>query len=199
MAKFLTPESLSLISVIISVIALSVSLLTAWFTIFHRGALRSTRPSLIVFKYETGGTSQPLAKIFLRTLLFSTGKRGRVIESLFLRVRESGRFEEFSFWGHGDKDLVRGSGLFVGENGFVTNHHFTPIRNMHYQFVVGTYDLELVAKLMNRNHLVSLLRIVLDLPAGAFDPHLVSHDTAVWFNWSPEQKRYVASIERRDT
>jgi hypothetical protein len=118
-------------------VALFVSLFTAWFTIFHRGTLQSTQPSLIVFKYEPGRNSRPLAKIFLRTLLFSTGKRGRVIESLFLRVKDRGRLEEFSFWGHGEKDLMRGSGLFVGENGIVTNHHFNPIRNMNYEFVMG--------------------------------------------------------------
>ncbi|WP_421521878.1 hypothetical protein [Ochrobactrum quorumnocens] len=69
----------------------------------------------------------PQTKIFLRVLLFSTGKHGRVGESLFLRVREGEHQTEFSFWGMGDKDLVRGSGLFVSETGTVTNHHFNPL------------------------------------------------------------------------
>jgi hypothetical protein len=120
-----------------------------------------------------------LAKIFLRTLLFSTGKRGRVIESLFLRVKDRGRLEEFSFWGYGEKDLVRGSGLFVGENGIVTNHHFNPIRNMNYEFVMGNYELELIAKLMNRSRLVTLWKIALDVPDGAFDHRFVLPDVAV--------------------
>jgi hypothetical protein len=50
-----------------------------------------------------------------------------VIESLFLRVGGGARSEEFSFWGYGDKDLVRGSGIFVPETGVVTNHHFNPL------------------------------------------------------------------------
>ena len=87
------------ISPVVSVIALCVSLFTAWFTILRRGTVRSTRPSFIAFRYDFVGKSQPQAKIFLRTLLFSTGKRGLVIESLFLRVREGARFEEFSLLG----------------------------------------------------------------------------------------------------
>ena len=185
---------MGILPTIISVLALCVSLFTAWFTILRRGTVRSTRPSFVAFRYDFVGKPHPQAKIFLRTLLFSTGKRGLVIESLFLRVREWARSDEFSFWGHGDKGLVRGSGLFVGENGVVTNHHFNSINSeMLFPFTPGTYDLELVAKLVNRNRLVPLSRIVLNLPTGAFDSH-ISPDTAVYFNCSPEEKRYVTSI-----
>jgi len=175
--KFLVPEYFSLRSLIVSMTALGVSLITAWFNLFHRGKLLATRPSLIALTYESRGKPQPLAKIFLRTLLCSTGKRGRVIESLFLRVKDRARNEEFSFWGYGDKDLVRGSGLFVGENGIVTNHHFNPISDMSYQFITGKYELELVAKIINRSHHLSLLKITLDVPEGAFDPRLTSPNT----------------------
>jgi len=116
-----------MISQIVSIIALFVSLFTAWFTIFRRGRVRSTQPSFVAFRYDFVGQQRPLAKIFLRTMLFSTGKRGWVIETLFLRVREGSRQEEFSFWGHGDKELVRGSGMFVHESGVVTNHHSNPL------------------------------------------------------------------------
>jgi len=37
----------------------------------------------------------------------------------------------------------------------------------------------------------------LNLPNGAFDSQ-ISADTAVYFNGSPEGRRYLASIERRD-
>jgi hypothetical protein len=50
-----------------------------------------------------------------------------------------------------------------------------------FAFTPGVYDLELVAKLVNRNRLVPLSRVVLDLPTGAFDSH-ISPDTAVYFN-----------------
>jgi hypothetical protein len=193
------------VSPVVSVIALAVSLFTLWFSILRRGTARSTHPSFIAFRYDSGR-----AKIFLRTLLFSTGKRGLVIESLFLRVREGTRSEEFSFWGYGDKDLVRGSGLFVGDNGIVTNHHFNPINTEEFfKFTPGTYDLELVAKLIGTASLVKLSRITLSLPSGAFDfaptPPVIhgrgssSTDVTVFFNWSPEQASYIASIEKHVT
>jgi hypothetical protein len=185
------------ISPIVSVVALGVSLFTAWFTIFRRGSVRGTHPSFVAFRYDFVGKELPQAKIFLRTLLFSTGKRGWVVESLFLRVSEGSSSEEFSFWGYGDKELVRGSGMFVPENGIVTNHHFNPLNtDTLFRFSRGTYKLELVAKLVGRQRLVSLWSVAVDIPPGAFDT-TIARETAVFFSWSPEQKRYIASIEKR--
>ena len=185
------------ISPVVSVIALVVSLFTAWFTIFRRGAIRSTHPSFVSFSYDFVGGKAPWAKIFLRSLLFSTGKRGQVVESLFLRVHEGTRTAEFSFWGYGDKDLVRGSGLFIPESGVATNHHFNPInRETAFLFSSGTYTLELVAKLLGRSSLIPLRTITLEMPNSPFGS-TIAHETAVYFNWSPEQSRYIASIEKR--
>jgi hypothetical protein len=185
------------ISPAVSVAALLVSLFTAWFTIFRRGAVRSTHPSFVSFSYDFSLGKQPWAKVFLRTLLFSTGKRGQVVESLFLRVQEGARVAEFSFWGYSDKDLVRGSGLFIPESGVATNHHFNPIsRNPVFLFSPGTYTLELVAKLVGRSSLVSLSTIKLEMPSSPFGS-TIAHEAAVYFNWSAEQGRYVASEEKR--
>lgn len=96
-------------SVAISGVALAVSLFTLWFSILRRGKVCSTHPAFIAIRYDFVGKKFPQAKIFLRSLLYSTGKRGRVVESLFLRVNEGARNAEFSFWGYGDKDLVRGA------------------------------------------------------------------------------------------
>lgn len=185
------------ISPVVSAIALAVSLFTLWFTILRRGTVRSTHPSFIAFRYDFVEKKVPQAKIFFRALLFSTGKRGQVIESLFLRLREGARQSEFSFWGMGDKDLVRGSGLFVPETGVATNHHFNPIDHATlFRFSEGSYSLELVAKLVGREHLVSLWNVTFEMPAGAFDS-TIARETAVFYSWSPEQRCYVASVERR--
>ncbi len=188
---------MEIISPVVSTIALIVSLITAWFTILRRGSVRSTHPSFVALRYDFVDKPVPQAKVFLRTLIFSTGKRGLVIESLFLRVSEGTRFEEFSFWGYGDKDLVRGSGIFVPETGVVTNHHFNPLNTEKlFRFSHGTYRLELVAKLVARERLVSLWIIELDVPAGAYDTS-IARETVVFFNWSPEEQRYVSSVEKR--
>jgi len=185
------------ISPVVSLIALAVSLFTLWFTILRRGTVRSTHPSFVVFRYDFVEKSVPQAKIFFRSLLFSTGKRGQVIENLFLRVREGSRQSEFSFWGYGDKDLVRGSGLFVPETGMATNHHFNPVDSeILFLFSQGSYSLELVAKLVGRERLVSLWDVTLEMPAGVFGS-TIARETAVFYNWSPEQRCYIASIEKR--
>lgn len=130
-------------------------------------------------------------------MLYSTGKRGHAAENLFLRVREGTRQAEFSFWGYSDKELVRGSGLFVPENGVATNHHFNPINTDElFLFSEGTYSLELVAKVAGCDRLSSLWTVSVDMPDGAFCDN-IARATAVFFSWSPEQKCYVASIERR--
>jgi hypothetical protein len=184
-------------SSLLSVIALAVSLFTLWFTAMRRGTVRCTHPSFVAFRYDFIETKVPQAKIFLRALLLSTGKRGQVIESLFLRVREGSRAAEFSFWGLGDKDLVRGSGLFVPETGVATNHHFNPADAANaFRFSGGTYSLELVAKLLGRERLLSLWHIKLEMPADTFDS-TIKRDTAVFFSWSPEQRRYIVSVENR--
>lgn len=185
------------VSPIVASIALAVSLFTLWFTVLRRGTVRSTHPSLIAFRYDLIGTNAPLAKIFLRTLLFSSAKRGQVVESLFLRVQEGSRRAEFSFWGHGDKDLVGGSGMFVPETGVVTNHHFNPLETeTPFLFAGGSYSLELVAKLIGSEKHQSLWRVNVEMPVGAFNTPIV-REKAVLFSWSPEQNRYVSMIEHR--
>jgi hypothetical protein len=189
--------TLSDISPVISALALGVSLFTAWYTILRRGTVRCTHPSFVAFRYDFIDKNVPQAKIFLRALLFSTGKRGRVVESLFLRVREGERSSEFSFWGHGDKELVRGSGLFVPETGVVSNHHFNPIdSDQLFRFSGGSYSLELVAKLVGQETLVSLWRGKLEIPAGTFDS-TIARERAVFFSWSPERRQYIGSVENR--
>ncbi|RWL99700.1 MAG: hypothetical protein EOR68_12775 [Mesorhizobium sp.] len=188
---------LSILSPIVSVIALAVSLFTLWFTVLRRGTVRSTHPAFIAVRYDFVRKAVPQAKIFLRALLFSTGKRGRVVESLFLRVHHQERKTEFSFWGMGDKDLVRGSGLFIPETGIATNHHFNPLHaDELFVFEPEIYSIELVAKLLGRQKLTSLWRIPLQIPDGSFGDD-IAPDTAVFFNWSAETGRYVVSVESR--
>jgi hypothetical protein len=86
----------------ISVLALTVSATIAWFTIFRRGNVKMTRPSFIAFSYDAGPGKVPIAKIFFRTLLYSTGKRGHAIENMFLVVHRGLEKQTFDIWGHGE-------------------------------------------------------------------------------------------------
>jgi len=70
------------LSTMLSVVAIVVSLATAWFALFHRGSVRMTHPSLIALL--NGDEPSPNSpKVFLRTLLYTTGKRGQALEHMF--------------------------------------------------------------------------------------------------------------------
>ena len=77
------------LSLLVSAAALVVSVTTAWLTLFRRGALRMTKPAVVYF-----GADGPLKigeeakrKVFLRSLMYSTGKRGCVVEAMFVTLR----------------------------------------------------------------------------------------------------------------
>ena len=90
-----------------------------------------SRPTVIYFgpHYWHPQPGAP-PKVYLRTLLFSTSKRGRVVESMHIVIARNEARQTFNIWVYGDEKLVRGSGLFVGETGVAANHHFLEaIRN----------------------------------------------------------------------
>src|SRR5215210_1514775 len=108
------------ISIVISCLALTVSGITAWLTLFRKGAVKMTQPTVIFFGPDMDG--EP--KVFLRTLLYCTAKRGQILESMFVRVRRFESSQTFNIWVYGDGPLARGSGLYVGQEGVTCNHHF---------------------------------------------------------------------------
>jgi hypothetical protein len=89
----------------------------------------------------------PSPKVYLRTLLFSTSQRGRVIQSMHVALLRNETRQ--NFWVYGEERLARGSGLFVGETGVVANHHFlTPQDANSFRFTEGHYQLEVFAHLL---------------------------------------------------
>src|SRR5438132_816111 len=112
-------KATEIFTVAISSISLVISVLT-WLALVRRGKVRMTRPNIIAFVYEN---SKP--KIFLRCLLFSTARRGNIIENMYVIFSQNNERRWFSSWGYGDHpNLVRGSGLFVGPEGVAVYHHF---------------------------------------------------------------------------
>lgn len=141
-------------AIAISVLALAVSSVTAWLTLFRRGTVKTTQPTVIFFgtDFPRSRTDAPLPKVFLRTLLFSTSKRGRVIESMHVALSRNETHQNFNIWVYGDEKLVRGSGLFVGETGVAANHHFlTPRDADSFRFTEGRYRLEVFAHVLGDN------------------------------------------------
>jgi len=185
----------------ISVLSLAISTLTAWLTLFRRGTVKMTQPTVIFFGPDTPRSRDELAlpKVYLRTLLFSTSKRGRVIESLHVTLSRNETHQNFNIWVYGDDRLVRGSGLFVGETGVAANHHFLiPRDGTAFHFTEGRYRLEVFAQLLGDGRRKLLFSQVLEL-SGEMAIRLAEPGAGVYFDWGPDSSRYLAHIDKRTT
>lgn len=177
-------------SILISVVSLLLSLMVAWLTLFRRGKLRMTRPVLLGFLYEH---DQP--KVFFRALLYTTGKRGRIIEALYLKVRRGNTLQLFDFWMYGEtKDLKIGSGLRVGEEGISFNHHFLPPKEeTGFDFLPGEYAISIYARVVNRKKPLPLSNVEVTLsPTHAEAVHNKTHWAV--FTREPESQGYRCEI-----
>ena len=185
----------------ISVLALAISSLTAWLTLFRRGTVKMSQPTIIYFGPDRprGRETEAPPKVYLRTLLFSTSKRGRVVESMHVTLSRNEASQTFNIWVYGDERLVRGSGLFVGETGVASNHHFlTPPDHGSFRFVEGPYRLDLFAKLLGDARPTRLLSQRLHITREEAAA-LAEAGTGLYFDWGPDSDRYLSHVDKRDT
>lgn len=185
-------------SVAISVLALAVSSVTAWLTLFRRGSVKMTQPTVIFFGPDSprSSTEVPLSKVFLRTLLFSTSKRGRVIESMHIALSRNETHQNFNIWVYGDEKLVRGSGLFVGETGVAANHHFLIPRDADsFRFTEGRYRLEVFAHLLGDKDPTRLFAQVLEI-SREIASSLTERGAGLYFDWGPDSSHYLPHVEK---
>lgn len=187
------------IAVTVAIVALAISATTAWLTLFRRGTVKMTQPTVIFFGPDSPRSRDdaPSPKIYLRSLLFSTSKRGRVIESMHVALCRNETHQNFNIWVYGDEKLVRGSGLFVGETGVSANHHFlTPKDGSTFRFTEGTYRVEVFAHLLgdlDRKLLFAqTLEIKREVAIALEEP-----GTGVYFDWGPDSSRYLTHVEKR--
>ena len=181
----------------ISVLALVVSSATAWLTLFRRGTVKVTQPTVIYFGPDTGhwkGKRAP-PKVYLRSLLFATSKRGRIIQSMHVSLTRNEARQTFNIWVYGESKLVRGSGLFVGETGVAANHHFLASPDgTAFAFIEGSYHLELFAQLLGdrapKKLLSQRLDVGRDLAMALTEPR-----AGLYFDWGPNSGRYLPHIE----
>jgi hypothetical protein len=187
------------IAISIAILALATSVTTAWLTLFRRGTVKMTQPTVIYFGPDKPrlGEAKPPPKIFLRCLLFSTSKRGRVIESLHVTLSRNESHQNFNIWVYEDEKLVRGSGLFVGETGFAANHHFlTPEDGRSLSFSEGTYQLQVFAHLVGDKQKKLLFAQILEIKREIATA-LEEPGTGLYFDWGPDSSRYLTHIKKR--
>lgn len=186
-------------SVTISALSLAISSLTAWLTLFRRGSVKMTQPTVIFFGPDTPRSREDTAlpKVYLRTLLFSTSKRGRVIESMHVALWRNETHQNFNIWVYGEREkLVRGSGLFVGETGVAANHHFLAPTDSAFHFTEGHYRLDVFARLLADKEPLRLFSLALDI-TREIAAALTEPGAGVYFDWGPDSSRYLPHVEKR--
>jgi hypothetical protein len=181
---------MTIIPLLFSAVSLILSVTVMWLTLLRRGTLGMTQPMLIGFLHEV---EQP--KIFFRAMLYATGKRGHIVEALYLKIKQGESTQTFNFWMYGEtKDLKIGSGLRVGEDGVSFNHHFLPPRNASsFAFLAGEYTIEAYARILNRRAPVLLSTVKVSLSAE-LAAALLDRAMGVLFTWSPDSRIYHGSV-----
>jgi len=185
--------AITVLSFVVSILALVVSGITAWLALLRRGTAKMTQPTVIYFGPDGGRIQRPPLKVYLRTLLYATGKRGCIVEGMFIRLRRGETSQNFNIWVYGESlDLHRGSGLAVPESGIAADHHFIlPSDGTPFQFLPGSYVLDVFATLVGDH--VPLLLYSVRLELGGDHANALPSQ-GVYFDWGPDAGRYHAHV-----
>lgn len=99
-----------LLSTTVSVLALAISVATGWFTL-RGGTIRMTQPTTIYFGADASASPSP--NVYIRTLLYTTAKRGKIIEGMFVKLRCGESIQTFNIWVYGEDSLALGRCLRI--------------------------------------------------------------------------------------
>jgi hypothetical protein len=159
-----------------------------------------TRPTVIYFGPDKGRPGEQAAppKVYLRGLLFATSKRGRIVENIHVTVARAETTQTFNVWVHGSRtgELIRGSGLFVGEDGVATDHHFLAPHNRQFSFAAGQYRLTIYAKLLGDSGPLAIFSQQLEV-TDEIARQLEQPGKGLYFEWGPDSQRYLPHVEQR--
>lgn len=159
-----------------------------------------TQPTVIFFGPDTPSSPDdiPLPKVYLRTLLFSTSRRGRVVESMHVALSRNETRQNFNVWVYGERGkLVRGSGLFVGEAGVAADHHFLASdAGSSFHFTEGHYRIDVFARLLGDQKPIRLFAQNLDISRD-LAAELKDRGAGLYFDWGPDSLRYLPHVEKR--
>ncbi len=188
----LESSALALVGVGFSLLSLGVSGTTMYFAWLRRGRLAMTKPTLAFLGYESG--NRPTAKVFLRTLLYSTVPQGKMVERMFAKLVRDGKEQVFGLWGHGwSTELSPGSGLFVSQTGVSANHHFAlSVHQPAYEFAAGDYTLQVFAQQPGQSspEMLSELKLAVDARLAA----ALAQRKGVLFEFDPDTQKYLGQV-----
>ena len=165
--------------------------------LFRRGTVKMTQPTVIYFGPDVSASSDdPRPKVYLRTLLFSTAKRGRIVESMHVALSRNETRQNFNVWVYGNDKLVRGSGLFIGETGVEANHHFlAPRDESSFRFTEGRYRLDVFAHLLGDQRQTQLLSQTLEISRELATALATTPRAGLYFDWGPDTEGYLPHIQ----
>lgn len=135
-------------------------------------------------------------KIVIRSLLFCTARKGLIVESMHAVLNHEKKSTIFAFWAHADvAEVRRGGGLFVGFEGVASYHHFCLLSgSQNHVYDAGPQSLEIYATILGEDRARKLAECELVLEPPAIQV-LVQKCGSVMFNWSPDERRYVADLK----
>jgi len=190
---------LETVSIIIAGLSLAVSGVTAWLTLMRRGSVKMTQPTTIYFGPDGSKDPEgagPSPKVFLRTLMYSSAKRGQIVESMYVKLKRGESAQAFNIWVYGNDFLSRGSGLYVGPEGTTFNHHFLlPADGTKFEFLSGDYKVEVYICLVGSRSPSLVCRLQLTLTEQQAEA-LKDEETGVYFDWGPDSGRYHAHVRK---
>jgi len=158
-----------------------------------------TQPTVVFFGPDGGRRDgeKPRLKVFVRTLLYSTARRGQIVESMHINLQRAESKQNFSIWVYGDDRLARGSGLYVGPDGVACNHHFLlPEDGAGFRLLPGRFIVRIYAKRVRdrRPRELSQFSFVI---SDSQAQELENEDAGIYFDWGPDQQAYHAHVEIR--
>jgi hypothetical protein len=153
-----------------------------------------TRPTLFYLGPDgTAGEDKQggHAKVFLRTLLYSISKRGKLIENMFIVVSRGETAQPFNIWIYREEGrLSRGSGLHVDQEGRALDHHFLiPPDAPDFKFIGGDYTIKVYGKLVGVERPKLLQEVSAHLPDSIVREATASGGGA-FFDWAPDLGQY---------
>lgn len=157
-----------------------------------------TQPTTIYLGPDArGANGQTHPKVYLRTLLYATAKRGCIVENMFLRVHRRETTQVFNVWVLGEERLSRGSGLFISDAGVVANHHFLlPADGTRFAFLPGPYVVDILATIVGRKVALRLGSVEVEISPKQSDELATSED-GIFLDWSPDSASYHERVEPR--
>jgi len=186
----------TVVTMIISILALLISFISFWYSFINKGKLKMTQPCVVFIGPDGTSSNRKHIKVFFRALLYSTAKKGQVLESLYITVQRDEAIQNFSIWVYGDKrNLKRGSGLFIPQEGLVFDHHFLMVKEKdEYIIRSGSYNIKIYAKQAGRGKTILLYSVVIQISEKEED-ELRKTNNGIYFDWCPELQQYKSHIE----